>query len=277
MKKYRMLIGLVVFVSVLTGAQAQNQQQGQYQNQYPQGQYQNQQGQYQQQNQYPNQNQQYGNPYYNQYQNQYGNPYQQQYTGQYAPGSQELYNHISKLIDDDLAGNKNQIQMLALGLSDSQKQSLITKYEKSAVGPFCLNLFVGYGIGSFVQGDKKSGARQCVLQGIGLVCIITGAIIYVNNIEDEYEYSYSRYSYSTSKKLKTDNTPGRVAGISLMCIGSGLDLGGAIAGCVAPWKFANNYNENLQEALNGHKVSFNLAPVIDPVGKNYGLIARLSF
>ena len=208
-----------------------------------------------------------------------------QSTDEYEAGSAELYEKISSLIEDDLEGNKARIAELARGLTDFQKQSLITKYEKSAIGPFFLNLFLGYGIGSFIQRDKKSGIRQCIMQVAGLACVIAGGIIYINNKEDEYEETYhsgywSGYYYNsgyyTEEKTK-DNSGARTAGIILICTGIGLDLGGTISGCIAPWKFSNSYNNNLRNSVLATKVSVNFAPVIDPIGKNYGLIAKLSF
>ena len=103
---------------------------------------------------------------------------------------------------------------------------------------------------------------------LGYGCLIAGAAIYANNIDDEYNYR---------GKLEKDNSGKRNVGIALISSASAICLGGTIGGCIRPWRYANEYNKNLTSALNGKKVSVNFAPVIDPIGKNYGLLATLSF
>lgn len=56
--------------------------------------------------------------------------------------------------------NENEISSLAANLSSSEKEFLYLENKKSPTLPFCLNLFLGYGIGSFVQGDTTTGVTE---------------------------------------------------------------------------------------------------------------------
>ncbi|MBQ7158333.1 MAG: P13 family porin [Treponema sp.] len=174
------------------------------------------------------------------------------YQSPYAPGSQELYAQIDSLIDDDLEDNKIQIASLAQGLTPIQRDMLFNKYEKSAGLPFVLNFLLGFGIGSFVQGDGGGGAFQCAFEGGGILLVVIGAATIT----------------SDSKK----NTP------SYTCIGLGVGCvtAAAIYGLIRPWGFASNFNNMLRGTLQGNPMAVNFAPIIDPVNNNYGLAAKIS-
>ena len=139
-----------------------------------------------------------------------------------------------------------------LGLSPEQRQQLISKHEKSGVGPFFLNMLLGFGIGSFVQGDKKSGGFQLGFDIGGIVLMIGGAAVSGATGEPE-------------------------AGIPMMVCGAGFCIGAGITGLITPWVYAANHNEGLEASLNGRTVSIHVAPIVNPMNQQYGLGARVNF
>lgn len=173
-------------------------------------------------------------------------------SSQNAAGSMELYAQIDKLIDDDFKDNKSQIASLSQGLTQMQRDQLYKKYEKSGVLPFVLNLIVGFGVGSFVQGDGGGGAFQCAFEGGGLLCLIIGA--------------------ASIDSKKTNNS----ASYGLMTSGAIFMVSAAIYGLIRPWTYSSNYNKTLQGTLAGNPLAVNFAPIVDPFNRNYGVAAKIS-
>ena len=85
-------------------------------------------------------------------------------------------------------------------------------------GPFVLNLLLGLGIGSFVQGDTTGGLLVAGGEVVGIGLVIAGA--------------------------------GNPEGGSALAIGGVALLGAArIAGLIFPFTYANSFNENLRRDL----------------------------
>lgn len=193
---------------------------------------QNQQNQYQAQNPYQNQFQTQSQPFAN-----------QQYSGS---GDNMAFFQVSQLIENGLEDNQMQIASLSSQLSPDQKMMLYNKYEKGAGGPFALNFFIGWGIGSYVQGDGKGGAFQTVTEGIGWILMLVGV---------------------SGEEIST----GPLA-VGAICMSVG-----QIYGWFRPFVFRNNYNKTLQNSLNGQsQMMFSLAPIIDPIDDKYGLMAKIN-
>lgn len=159
-------------------------------------------------------------------------------------GSSEVYFMVSNLIDKGLNENKFQIANLSPQLSSNQKTMLYTQHQKSAGGPFALNFFLGWGIGSYVQGDIGGGVFQSIADGFGLIMIIVGVS------GDEIS----------------------AGPIAVGCISYAV---GSIYGWIRPFVFAKKYNTTLQEALNGQTMMFSVLPIIDPINEQYGVMARI--
>lgn len=62
------------------------------------------------------------------------------------------------MINDDLNRNYNQIAAYSGNLTNTDRMVLYSSYEQSPTVPFVINLLVGLGIGSYVQGDSAGGA-----------------------------------------------------------------------------------------------------------------------
>ena len=167
---------------------------------------------------------------------------QSQQTQTLNVSNEDLVATIENLIEDDLEDNKEKIASLATRLSSEQKQELYDKYQKSAGGYFALNLLLGFGIGSFAQGDKRSGWTQLGFELGGITCIAAG-------------------SSSGS--------------VYLTALGAGFCIGAGIVGLVSPWSYASNRNAALSESLGVESISW--MPMVDPTNDSIGLVARINF
>ena len=179
---------------------------------------------------------------------------------------------------------KQQVYELSEGLTSEQKGWLYDKNEKSGVGPFFLNFFLGFGIGSFVQGDTNGGSSQLCLSLGGLGLDIIGLSLWSSAFYTETTwkrmttaYSYTYYPY-TEKKFDSGKFG---AGCTLIAIGGILNTVSAIIGYIRPWTYASNYNKDLKRALRYNQspwmtVKPQFAPIIDPINNNYGLVAKIN-
>ena len=127
-----------------------------------------------------------------------------------------------------------------------------SKYAEDPAIPFVLNFFIGWGIGSFVQGDTKGGVTALIGDLLSDAVIGAGAGLWYSGI--------------------LQGKP------SLLYAGIGCVVAGGIAitafriyELVRPFTYAKNYVA-LNEFDFGN-TSLTLAPVIDTVDKNYGIAA----
>ncbi|MBR1722372.1 MAG: SHOCT domain-containing protein [Treponema sp.] len=154
--------------------------------------------------------------------------------------NQEIFMTVDSLLDDDWEKNKEQVRKLSQQLSYSEKMKLYEEYERGAGGYFALNLLIGFGIGSFAQGNASMGLFQLGLEatGIGLM-------------------------------LKAEDS-------NSLILGSAIYLGAYIVGLINPWVYSHRHNETLREELNLNQSNFSIAPIINPMDEQYGLLAKIS-
>ncbi|WP_024654217.1 P13 family porin [Borrelia persica] len=142
----------------------------------------------------------------------------------------------------------------ASGSGSVEKLLLYESYKQNALIPFLLNLFVGFGIGSFVQGDLAGGFLILGFDALGLG-LMGGGI-----------YSVSQH--------KSKDLP--VLGFSLIALGGVTMFLTRIAEVIIPFTYANNYNKRLQEnlgiALGGFQPEVDLS-----FDGNSGVVFELSF
>ncbi|MBR4630588.1 MAG: P13 family porin [Treponema sp.] len=160
-------------------------------------------------------------------------------------GSDVVFLQVKNLLDGGLLKNEIMIAQLSPQLNQMQKMMLYSQYEKSAGGPFALNFFVGFGLGSAIQGDVGGTFFQLGFETFGWIMIIAGC--------------------------SGDEIKGGAVGVGVVSM-----LIGQIYGWIRPFVFAKNYNKTLQNALNGGStMMFSLAPIIDPINEQYGFVAKL--
>ena len=167
-------------------------------------------------------------------------------------------------------GNAEKIEQLSSFLTARQREDLYEDNSRSGVGPFLLNLLVGFGVGSFWQGDTAVGCIQLFGDIAGFGMMIPGIIL----------------SMKAADKLETSSV-----GTALTIIGGFVTVGVAVPAYIRPWTFAADKNRKMRRALrvdeygkaiargdvDGFGVTLAFAPIIQPVTSEYGLAARISF
>jgi hypothetical protein len=159
--------------------------------------------------------------------------------------SKDAYWEIRAMISIDLEDNMDRISQKSKFLSDSMKYSIYDEHSKSGAGPFFLNLF-GFGIGSFYQGDYRSGLFGALGNGLGIVMII---------------------------EHKNVNGLGP--------IGGGIFMVTYVVNLFSPWFYASSYNSKLELALRiDESTKIRIAPDYDYSYDNtmiYGASISITF
>ncbi|MDR2582808.1 MAG: P13 family porin [Fibromonadaceae bacterium] len=173
---------------------------------------------------------------------------------------------IQALIKNGLEKNKEQIIRESFYLSPSEKMFLYEENKKtSAVSLMLLNFIPGFGLGSYIQGDKTWGIVQSVIEvaGLGLTIISINKTIKINDEGDSYSICYHTDPTCKEKKDKLDDESKKmfvpaVAGIVIFGVGW-------FYGIWAPVKYETKYNKTLKGALNiNDNISYSIDPLIIP-------------
>lgn len=130
---------------------------------------------------------------------------------------------VSRLIAEDREAHGATIRHLSTYLTTKQRAGLYTSHELSAGGPFVVNLLLGFGIGSYMQGNLGAGIASTLTESIG-------GYLFLENVD--------RYN-----------------GTTLTIIGAALFLTGKIIDIVAPWSYASSRNDQLRRNLDGFQLS----------------------
>lgn len=145
------------------------------------------------------------------------------------------YYSVSSMIDKNLDKNFYQINQAAMTLSQNEKIMLINEHEKSATLPFVVNLIVGAGIGSYIQGDTVGGTIGLVGEAVGL-CAITGG--YLMAVYDALD------TMDTTETYVPDPT-----GTIVMAAGAAIWAGARIFELIRPFTYTSSYNKKLNSAV----------------------------
>ncbi len=148
----------------------------------------------------------------------------------YAQDTTELKNqeYIRLLIEDDLDLYYDLINEKSQDLSQNQKFFIYNECKKSPLFPSALNLFLGFGIGSWTQGDIDGGA-------IGTLGNIGGLLLYSLSKEKNY----------------------RELGLNIFISFWLIDW-------IVPFSYSNKYNKKLRSALRISRiVSLHITPNIN--------------
>lgn len=142
-----------------------------------------------------------------------------------------------------------QVSNLASNLSAMQRMMLLETNKKSTTGPFVLNLVLGLGIGSYVQGDIVGGNIGLLGELLSYAFLLGG---YQSALNAAMESTYD--PYSGTYYSEEDN-----AGLGLIAIGSIGLFATRLFELIRPFSFASDYNKKLSNSL----MSFSMVPVID--------------
>ena len=176
--------------------------------------------------------------------------------------SEQSFHTSNFLIKDGLNKNFHHIQQHSLHLTQSQKFALYNMHENSMGIPLVLNIVVGFGLGSWIQGDLVGGFAGSIGDALGIVMIYVGAISALTYEADWNTYTVTYPNYDKGVRVMT-------AGAVLLCLSR-------VAQVVFPITYSPRYNKKLQNALDYHNVSFDVTPTVDNKG-NGSLAVAMSY
>ncbi|MCL1956789.1 MAG: P13 family porin [Fibromonadales bacterium] len=173
--------------------------------------------------------------------------------------AQDAQLQVQKLIKDGVKENKEEIQKMSLSLTSAERETLYRKNRlKGAAGWAALDFSVGFGVGSYIQGDKVFGVTQSIMDGVGWTLMII-SFMGMTSIDaydyDDDGYSRNRHRYNTDVVLFTYLS-------SLAIIGSS-----RVMSWIFPFSYQRKYNKALNEALNSNNLSYSIDPLIIPKDK----------
>jgi len=149
---------------------------------------------------------------------------------------------IKLLINDGLYKNEDLIKKQSLNLSETQKYNIYSSNQKNAMAPFLLNMLVGFGVGSYVQGD-----------------IIPGVICSVGDLLGGFFtlafWTNGTFNFTTAMNEGVSFVPTLLA--------TTVYLGSRIFECIRPFHYVDSYNKKLKESLGLEDIIFSLSPVMN--------------
>jgi len=164
--------------------------------------------------------------------------------------NEESFLIIDNLIKKGLYKNYGIIEKEALNLTGAQKLTLYNMNEKNMGLPLALNILIGFGLGSTIQGDSVGGWIGLLGDTVGLTFLFVGVI-------QSIKYNAVKLNTYTM----TVEREGDKDGIAMMTV-SGVILGiSRIFQIIKPPTYTVRYNNDLRQALNKEVLS--IAPIFD--------------
>lgn len=163
------------------------------------------------------------------------------------------------LIDKKLdASTVASIQQFSANLSDSQKYSLYESKKTSGTVPFVVNLLLGCGIGSYIQGDTLGGTISLCADLGGYGLIIGGMI-------------------SATTGIVQNSASSAAGGSTAVLAGSIVLVANKIFTCIRPFTYASSYNKRLSSALYASPTFAALPTVTESGDAGVVLMATINF
>lgn len=173
--------------------------------------------------------------------------------------SADAYKDVNGLIARGLTEqNIQKIKELSPQLTQSQKDSIYTWKKVSPITGAAMNLFLGFGSGSSMQGDKLHGTIFMVGD---VIC--TGLIVF-----DIIRHSTEEFNHS----VFGDDEAGPM---TLAIIGLVGAAGLRVWQTIQPITYAKKYNAKLRDALGMDDPTFAMLPVYTKDGLGLTLSARI--
>jgi hypothetical protein len=175
--------------------------------------------------------------------------------------NKESERKVQKLIDDGLADNQAEITAAAALLSAAQKDALIKENSKGT-WPVVLNIFVGYGVGSWVEGDKVGGLVGSIGDGVTeLGAIISYSAGYIASFQVASRAASTSDSSVTYEDIIRPGLIGYAIGTAFAVLNVGVYIFQIVRGATYP----GNYNKLLETTVRGDgnkEISFDFTPSI---------------
>lgn len=149
--------------------------------------------------------------------------------------SSSKFMETNMLVESNLHKNRGIIKMNSISLSNTEKFSIYNSNEKDYLVPLVLNAFLPFSIGSFYQGDTKGAVTTICGSALGYAIFYGGYFTAALSAGGGYD---SEPSYEVAS-----------IGVGAMIGGGLLVLGSAFYNLYRPYKYAQDYNKELKNAL----------------------------
>lgn len=169
---------------------------------------------------------------------------------------------VTMLIEDGLFKNSGEIAENAKLLTIDERRDIYDDYKQDPTVAVIENVFIGCGLGSFLQGDSQGG-------WIGLCGDLAGLGLTIYGITIVHDDLYSDDPYTTLDPFQNK-------GFSCIMIGSAAVLAVRIFELIRPIQYTGRYNAALRSALIPQTVSFELVPAVGPELSEVGLALKIA-
>jgi len=136
---------------------------------------------------------------------------------------------VAGMIKDGLFKNEVRIRQASVNLDTNEKLLLYSEFKKEPWVPFLVNLLIGAGIGSFIEGDTTGGVIALTGDLVGWGSVLIGISTYASAVYDN---------------------PYTTRGVGLVTFGYIALAGTRIFEIIRPFTFTSRYNSTLKGALN---------------------------
>ncbi len=187
---------------------------------------------------------------------------------------------IKLYVADDLRNNLDLISEESQNLTLEEKESLYMdlSYEPiDVLGPFALNTFFGFGIGSFAQGDIVPGwigfaldLTGSIIGGVGMSYFAVGSLQFFPSL------FVSVLTAGNDTALIEEGSQNVVVGTNLLVTGLAILAGSRIYQMIMPWTYKDSYNKDLQKALGVESIAFNITPTFDYESEKPQIVASIA-
>jgi hypothetical protein len=160
-----------------------------------------------------------------------------------ADNNETAYYEVNMLLNKSKTLSDVQLNMLtdlSSDLSSMQRSMIFESNKQSPTVPFVLNFLVGFGIGSYVQGDSTGGT-------IALVGDLVSIGLFYGGYAQALNAAYYSSSYTGTE------------GAGMMVVGAIGMLATRVFELIRPFSFASDYNKKLSNAL----MNVSMVPVVD--------------
>lgn len=172
---------------------------------------------------------------------------------------------VEFLLNLGLKNNQASINNLSPQLTDFERIDLYNTYKKSAVGPVLLNVFVGFGVGSYVSGDKLGGIIGTSLDTLSILVTLGSIGVYTSKLA-EYESHYTKdltnYQNDPLNKSYPNHNPPEYNPL----IPIAFYIGSRIYEGIRANSYVKNYNKTLINSLGLNSFRTSLVPTITSDG-----------
>ena len=168
---------------------------------------------------------------------------------------------IEFLLRHNYNSNKAKISELSTYLTTNEKIELYETFETKPIWPVLFNVGAGFGIGSYIVGDKKGGIiGTCLDVAAGLILIGS----YGKYAEDLFEWEQERLSPYHS--YESSNPPPEPELDNYTTLPVLLIIGARVFEGISVNKYVKKMNQELSDLLGFNGLATNIVPVLTSDG-----------